>query len=227
MPSPATTKASTGATSAGIITLPTRPSQSIALVPCAASIAPTMPPMSACEELDGSPARQVTRFQTIAPIRPAKTTVSVISPASTMPPATVAATCSERNAPTKLRIEAPPTAMRGGRARVEIEVATTLAVSWKPLVKSNASAVPMTSTKSRSESTSGVLQDDGLEHVGAQLRGVDAALEALVDVLPADHGHRVDAVVEQRRHRLAGHAVAVVLQSVDLDRVVRDVAEVA
>src|SRR3954447_14057626 len=210
-----------------MITLPSRPSQLMADVPSAASIAPTTPPMSACDELDGSPAHQVTRFHTIAPTRPAKTTVSVIWPASTIPPATVAATCSERNAPTKFRIAAPPTAMFGGRARVEIEVATTLAVSWKPFVKSKASAVAMTSTKSRSESTSGVLQDDGLEHVGAQLRGVDAALEALVDVLPADHGHRVDAVVEQRRHRLAGHAVAVVLEAVDLDRVVRDVAEVA
>src|SRR3954471_14888504 len=210
-----------------MITLPSRPSHSIAEVPFAASIEPTTPPIKACEELDGRPAHQVTRFQTIAPTRPAKITVNVISPESTMPLAIVAATCSERNAPTKFRIAAPPTAMLGGRARVEIEVATTLAVSWKPFVKSKASAVAMTSTKSRSESTSGVLQDDGLEHVGAQLRGVDAALEALVDVLPADHGHRVDAVVEQRRHRLAGHAVAVVLEAVDLDRVVRQVAEVA
>ena len=48
-----------------------------------------------------------------------------------------------------------------------------------------------------------------------------AVLEALVDVLPADHDHRVDAVVEQRGKRLALDPVAVVLQPVDLDRVVR------
>ena len=35
----------------------------------------------------------------------------------------------------------------GAIARVEIEVATTFAVSWKPLVKSNASAVAMTMTR--------------------------------------------------------------------------------
>ena len=36
------------------------------------------------------------------------------------------------------------TAIRGDIARVEIEVATTFAVSWKPFVKSNASAVATT-----------------------------------------------------------------------------------
>ena len=56
----------------------------------------------------------------------------------------VAATSSEMKAPTKLRIAAKATATRGAIARVEIEVATTLAVSWKPFVKSNASAVATT-----------------------------------------------------------------------------------
>ena len=46
-----------------------------------------------------------------------------------MPLATVAATCSEMNAPTKLRTAAKPTASFGDIARVEIDVATTLAVS--------------------------------------------------------------------------------------------------
>ncbi len=36
------------------------------------------------------------------------------------------------------------TATRGAIARVEIDVATAFAVSWKPLVKSNASAVATT-----------------------------------------------------------------------------------
>ncbi len=40
--------------------------------------------------------------------------------------------------------------MRGGSARVAIEVAIALAVSWNPLVKSNASAVPTTITSRRS-----------------------------------------------------------------------------
>ena len=67
-----------------------------------------------------------------------------------MPVAIVAATASERNAPTKLSAAASATASRGDSARVEIDVATALAVSWKPLVKSNASAVATTIQRTRS-----------------------------------------------------------------------------
>jgi len=90
---------------------------------------PTSPPISAWEELDGSPKYQVMRFQAMAPTRPQKTTVVVTALRSTKPCATVAATFSDTNAPTKLRIEAPAIATRGGSACVEIAVATTLAVS--------------------------------------------------------------------------------------------------
>src|SRR5438270_10942700 len=149
----------------------------------------------------------------MAPTRPAKMIVVVTSVDDTIPLATVAATFSEMNAPTKLRIEAKPTARRGDIARVEIEVATTFAVSWKPLVKSKASAVATTMTRVRSLSIaatgSRILDDDALEDVGHALGGVDRRLEALEQVLPADHDHRVDPVVEERRHRLAAHAVAV------------------
>ena len=69
-----------------------------------------------------------------------------------MPVATVAATSSEMNAPAKFRIAAISTAVRGDSARVEIDVATTLAVSWKPFVKSNASAVATTITSTTSAS---------------------------------------------------------------------------
>src|SRR4051794_6510225 len=228
---PATANARTGAISAGTTTLPSSPSPFTAFEPSAANAAPTTPPIRACDELEGSPKYHVARFQAIAPIRPANTIVGVMKSASTMPFATVAATASEMNAPTKLRMAANVTATRGGSARVEIAVATTFAVSWKPFVKSNASAVPTTRTRMMSLLTGGpasrVLDDDSLEDVGDRLAGVDRVLEALVDVLPADHDHRVDAVVEQRCHRLARHAVAVVLEPVDLDGVVRDVTEVA
>ena len=103
-----------------------------------------MPPISACEDDDGSPNHQVARFQAIAPIRPPKTIVGVTASASTMPLATVAATSSEMNAPAKLRTADMSTAARGDIARVEMLVAIALAVSWKPLVKSNASAVATT-----------------------------------------------------------------------------------
>src|SRR3954466_16014591 len=225
---PAAANASVGAISAGRITFSTRPSLMMASGPSATSVAPTTPPISACDDDDGRPNHQVARFQAMAPIRPPNTIVGVIASACTMPLATVAAPASEMNAPAKFSSEAMPTARRGDSARVEMLVATAFAVSWKPLVKSNASAVTTTMTRTTSLSTSSplrVLDDDALEQVGHVLAGVDRVLEAVEDVLPADDHHRVDPPFEQRGDGLAAHPVAVVLEPVDLDRVVRDVAE--
>src|SRR5215208_6788073 len=154
-------------------------------------------------------------FSTIpSPIRPANTIWSVIRSACTMPLAIVAATSSDRNAPTKFRTAAMPTATRGAMARVEMDVATALAVSWNPLVKSNASAVATTIQRTTSFSMrstpSGVLDDDALEDVRRALAGVDRVLEALEDVLPPDHEHRVDAPLEQGGQGLADDAVTLV-----------------
>ena len=68
-----------------------------------------------------------------------------------MPLAIVAATASERNAPTKFRLAAMITAIRGDIARVETDVAIEFAVSWNPLVKSKAIAVPTTIQRTASE----------------------------------------------------------------------------
>jgi hypothetical protein len=95
----------------------------------------------------------VVRFQAIAPINPAKTTVVVIAPESAISWATVAATSSEMKAPAKLSSAASITAARGDSARVETEAAMTSAVSWKPLVKTKASAVPTTITRMMSWDT--------------------------------------------------------------------------
>src|SRR3954470_11395136 len=224
---PATTNASTGEISAGTITLASRPLPSIAADPSAANAAPTRPPISACDELDGRPAHHVARFQAIAPTRPANTTEVVTAPASTIPEPMVAATFSEMNAPAKFRTADNPTANRGDIARVDTDVAIALAVSWKPFVKSNASAVTTTMTRMMSPDISGVLDDDALERVRHVLRGVDRLLQPLEDVLPADDDHRVDPAVEQRRDGVAHDAVAVVLEPVDLDGVVAQVLEVA
>ena len=107
-------------------------------------MAPTTPPMRAWLELDGIPAYQVETFQMMAPASPAKITGRVTRSWDTMPLAMVAATESERKAPTRLSTAATLTAVRGLKAPVAMEVAMALAVSWKPLVKSKASAVPMT-----------------------------------------------------------------------------------
>ena len=61
--------------------------------------------------------------------------------------AIVAATLIEMNTPTKSRTAEIPTATRGFGAPVAIEVAIALAVSWKPFVKSNATAAAITRTR--------------------------------------------------------------------------------
>src|SRR5689334_16607977 len=96
---------------------------------------PMSPPINAWEDEDGSPNHHVTRFQTIAPSSAASTTFWVPAPVSRMPLLIVLATAVEVNAPTKFITAAMATASRGDRARVDTEVATALAVSWKPLVK--------------------------------------------------------------------------------------------
>src|SRR2546423_14813377 len=103
---PATANARTGATIAGMITLPTTPSPSTASAPLAAKAAPTTPPIKAWDELDGRPKYQVTRFQAIAPISPPKTTRGVIRSDFTTSWAPVAATLGEIIAPTKFKIGA-------------------------------------------------------------------------------------------------------------------------
>src|SRR6185503_5909192 len=100
-------------------TLSIKPFQSTADGPWATRVAPTIPPIRACEDDDGSPNHHVVRFNAIAPISPAKTVSSVIEVESTMPLAIVAATASDRNAPTKFRLPDIATATRGDRDRVD------------------------------------------------------------------------------------------------------------
>ena len=76
--------------------------------PSATKTAPTIPPIRAWDELDGSPKYHVIRFQAIAPTSPPNTASRPIEFGciSTTSCATVAATASEMNAPTKLRTAA-------------------------------------------------------------------------------------------------------------------------
>jgi hypothetical protein len=102
--------------------------------------------MRAWLELDGNPRYHVSRFQVIAPTRPASSTSSVIASGLTMSFATVAATLIETKAPAKFRTAAMSTAARGPSAPVDTLVAIEFAVSWKPFVKSKKSATTMTAT---------------------------------------------------------------------------------
>ena len=127
-----------------------------------------------------------------------------------MPLPTVVATAVVTNAPARFAIEAIRTASRGDNARVETEVATAFAVSWKPFVKSKTSATTTVTTSSVTRLA--VLDEDRLEDVGGVLAGVDRLFELLVDVLPADDRQRVGARPEELGDRLAREPVALVLE---------------
>lgn len=113
-------------------------------MPAEAMVAPIRPPMRAWEELEGRPTSQVSRFQRIAPTRAAKMTSGRMPVSSTRPLEIVFATSTERKAPTRFSAADMATATLGLSAPVEMVVAIALAVSWKPFVKSNASAVTTT-----------------------------------------------------------------------------------
>src|SRR4051794_21933329 len=81
----------------------------------AASADPTRPPISACEDDDGSPKYQVIRFQTMAPMSAANTTCRPPEPlgGSMIPAPTVAATLVETGAPPRFMTAARASATRG------------------------------------------------------------------------------------------------------------------
>ena len=96
---------------------------------------PTSPPIRAWEEDEGRPKYQVTRFQAMAPSRPASTITRPSTPlGGVMVSLTVRATRWPRKAPTKFITAAIPRATRGVSARVDTDVAIAFAASWKPLV---------------------------------------------------------------------------------------------
>jgi len=149
-----------GEASAGMSTLPMTPGQLTPDRPAAARPEPMRPPNSACDELDGMPNNQVSRFQRMPPMRPAKMMVKptdgviegrrwpvLLSWIFSTDVVTVTATSTDRKAPTRLRMPARRTAVFGLRAPVAMDVAMALPVSWNPLVKSNASAVAINSTR--------------------------------------------------------------------------------
>ena len=122
-------------------------------VPPETSAAPMSPPMSACEDDDGSPKYQVMRFHAIAPTRAAKTTTSpCVSVGGAMMSAMVLATFVDTRAPTRFMAAAIARATRGVNARVDTAVAIALAASWNPLVKSKKRAMAtMRMTAARSK----------------------------------------------------------------------------
>src|SRR5215212_5914609 len=184
---------------------------------------PIRAPISACEELEGRPARQVMRFQVMAPNSTATSIESATPSAGATRLPTVFATsacsnCVVTTAPMRLRTAEKATATRGDIARVPTAVPIAFAVSWKPLVKSNRSATTIVRT-SRSVCVSGILDRYVLDHVRHVFTAVKRILEETVQILQLDDLERVTMTLEELGDRTARRRVSYVLEAVNLDSV--------
>src|SRR5512147_1772629 len=143
-------------------------------------------------------------------------------PWSMMPRPMVVATLSwKMNRAMKLNAAASITAWYGFNTRVETTVAMELAASWKPFMKSKASATKISATTmprlscETSISVPGILQHNAFDQVGDVLAAIGDGLEPLVDGAQLDQLLYVRLVAEQLRHRRAHDAVGGRLQAVD------------
>src|SRR5712691_8004344 len=176
------------------------PLQTTTATPALAIPAPSRPPTSAWELLDGMPKNHVTRFQTMAPVSAPNTTRASTISASTMPVPSVCATCSPNTRKAmKLKTAAQPTAYCGRSTRVDTMVATEFAASWKPLRKSNARASAINATSSGRASVAvcivgsgalDVLDDGAVDHVADVVEAVDDLLEVVVHLVAGEESHR-------------------------------------
>ncbi len=118
-----------GATTMKMIILKT-PENITEPVPELTIAAPTSPPTSVCEELDGSPHHHVIRFQTMAATRAAAITLRFITSGSTTPfPIVVATLRGKMVKAIKLKVAARRTAEKGDSTFVETTVAIAFAES--------------------------------------------------------------------------------------------------
>src|SRR5690606_16106013 len=156
----------------------------------AASAAPISPPINACEDEDGSPNHQVIRFQVMPPSSAHRISCEPTSttPASISPEAMVLATAVPASAPIRFMLAARPTACIGESTLVATTVAMEFAVSWNPLMYSNASATRITtSTRVSMAPASAVLQHDFECHHAGLAAAVDGLFEDLEELLEQEH----------------------------------------
>src|SRR5689334_18398569 len=163
---------------------------------CAAdNAAPHRPPINACDDDDGRPRHQVIRFQPIAPSSAQISTWLVTTSTWSLirPEEIVFATAVPKNAPARLVHAARITACPGDNTLVATTVAIELAVSWKPLMNSNASAASTTtSTRVSMAVVSAVLQHDFISDHAGLAAAVDRLLEDLEELLEQEHLRRVE-----------------------------------
>src|SRR5664280_2193969 len=119
----------TGEITIGMTILVSTPTHRTVLL--AARDAPTMPPNNRCEDDDGRPFHQVSRFHAVAPMRAEPTMIRPTMPdcGSMMPLPTVSATLVPMKAPKRLKTAAITRATRGVSDRAETEVAIAIALA--------------------------------------------------------------------------------------------------
>src|SRR5690606_34621975 len=137
-----------------------------------------------------------------------------ITPASIRPEAMVLATAVPASAPTRFMVAARPTACIGESTLVATTVAIELAVSWKPLMYSNTSAV-ITTIRTRVSmlgARSGVLQHDFVGHHAGLATAVDGLFQDLEELLEQEHLQRVEPARVDVPVQLEHQPVGLVLQ---------------
>src|SRR5467141_410251 len=159
------------------------------------------PPTRAWDELVGNPNHHVMTSQEMAPVRTASSSQAVTIFGSIVPFPIVEATLTPKTkAATKLKNAAQSTATRGVRTLVETTVATELAASWNPFMKSNPRATTTTRTTisngtvvdtRRTSSWLGILQDNVPDHLNNILTLVGNCLHQFVDLLELDDSDRI------------------------------------
>ena len=146
--------ATSGATSAGSRTLDTMTEPLTVLIPAPTTTAPIRPPKRACEELEGSPTSQVSRFQTMAPTRPANDQRGDQALVEEAAGDGLGHLGGQAGAD-----EVEDSGQDHGRSRQEAPVAIgpamAFALSWKPLVKSKMRATTTTTMTTNSSVTRG------------------------------------------------------------------------
>src|SRR6478672_11110053 len=125
---------------------------------------------------------------------------------------------------TTLKKAAKTIACCGLRTPVETTVAIEFAASWKPFMKSKATASTTSSATTPNEISvgvigagrSGILEDDALDEIGHVLAAIRDRLEQLVDRAQLDQLADVLLLAEQARHRRAHDPVGIRLEAIDL-----------
>src|SRR6185436_13292132 len=101
-----------------------------------------------------------------------------------------------------------PMAWSGVSTRVATTVAIALAVSWKPLIKSNATARTMTITSN--SGGLGILDHHRPQYVGHILTAIGRLLKLFEDLFPANELKDLIAALNELAHRRARDAVGLV-----------------